>query len=287
MARSRSARGGSGLRRTARAFVAAAAVACAGTATPAAHASDAPDTVILTNGQRVRGVVTQADPERGTTIVLPDGTVRKYRPSEVARVAFEDRGASTRLPPEKPEKPERDKPERDKPRREEPKPTVRYEAPDEDTPRLVRSRGVRLGLQLQGGPFVVTGQPQPELGGQFGLAARFGYQFDPSFGVHWEPAVSFGLDSIRTSAVVWNTLLADVQLGQFFVAGGPGLAAIWQFNPQSTQTVSFAAVLRLGVDIPLQRRSGSNLSVGVEMRMAAPERGTLLFPSLFLAYELN
>ena len=107
---------------------------------------------------------------------------------------------------------------------------MRYEAPDDEPARAVRKQGLRLGVQVQGGPFVVTGLPQSSVGGAFGFAARFGYQFDSSLAVHWEPGVSFGLDSQRTNVVVWNSLLLDVSAGQFFVAGGPALAAIWQFG---------------------------------------------------------
>ncbi len=51
-----------------------------------ARAADAPDTVMLSNGGRMRGTVMEEDPQRGTSIKLLDGTVKRLAPAEVASV---------------------------------------------------------------------------------------------------------------------------------------------------------------------------------------------------------
>lgn len=54
----------------------------------AAMGDDVPDTVMLTNGGRIRGTVTEEDPQNGVVIRLVDGTFRKLTAKEVKEVQY-------------------------------------------------------------------------------------------------------------------------------------------------------------------------------------------------------
>lgn len=54
----------------------------------AAMASDVADTVFLTNGGRLRGIVIEDDPINGVTVKLPDGKTRKVPRGQVKSVAY-------------------------------------------------------------------------------------------------------------------------------------------------------------------------------------------------------
>jgi hypothetical protein len=54
------------------------------------------DTVLLTNGGRMRGTIMEEDPQRGVSVRLPDGTVRKLEASEVKEVHYASGPAPTR-----------------------------------------------------------------------------------------------------------------------------------------------------------------------------------------------
>jgi hypothetical protein len=58
------------------------------TAASEARADDALDTVMLTNGGRLRGTVMKEDPQKGTSIKLVDGTVRRLLPGDVKQVRY-------------------------------------------------------------------------------------------------------------------------------------------------------------------------------------------------------
>ncbi len=80
---------------------AACLVVCLGTR--AARADDAPDTVMLTNGGRMRGTVMEEDPQKGTSVKLLDGTVKRLAPGDVKRVVYA--GDSQPAPPVAPPAP--------------------------------------------------------------------------------------------------------------------------------------------------------------------------------------
>jgi hypothetical protein len=64
-----------------------------------ARADDPVDTVLMTNGGRVRGTVMEEDPQKGTSIKLLDGTVKKLSPAEVKRVIYAGAPAAPAKPP--------------------------------------------------------------------------------------------------------------------------------------------------------------------------------------------
>jgi hypothetical protein len=66
-------------------------------ATPA-RADNVTDTVLLTNGGRVRGTVMEDDPQKGTSVKLADGTFVRVKPAEVKQVLYGGR-VDTALPP--------------------------------------------------------------------------------------------------------------------------------------------------------------------------------------------
>jgi hypothetical protein len=92
-------------RRLSRFGLVVAACLSASLGTSEARADDAPDTVMLTNGGRVRGTVMEEDPEKGTSIKMPDGTVRRLDPSEVKRVVYGDSSETAPAPPPVPPPP--------------------------------------------------------------------------------------------------------------------------------------------------------------------------------------
>lgn len=51
-------------------------------------AAGADDTVFLKNGGRARGQVVEEDPTAGVTLQLPDGTFRRFKAHEIARVEY-------------------------------------------------------------------------------------------------------------------------------------------------------------------------------------------------------
>jgi hypothetical protein len=53
-----------------------------------ARADNVTDTVLLTNGGRVRGTVMEEDPQKGTSIKLVDGTFQRLKPAEVKQVLY-------------------------------------------------------------------------------------------------------------------------------------------------------------------------------------------------------
>lgn len=54
----------------------------------------ADDLVFLTNGGRVRGIVMEADPQKGVSVKLDDGSTRQFAPAEVASVQYSQSEAS-------------------------------------------------------------------------------------------------------------------------------------------------------------------------------------------------
>jgi hypothetical protein len=64
-----------------------------------AQADESTDTVLLTNGGRVRGLVMEEDPQKGTSIKLLDGTVRRLNSNEVKQVLYGGRSAVESPPP--------------------------------------------------------------------------------------------------------------------------------------------------------------------------------------------
>lgn len=64
-----------------------------------AHAEEPIDTVVLSNGGRVRGSVLESEPKTGTTIRMLDGTTRKLKPAEVTRVEYGEDSAPAPPPP--------------------------------------------------------------------------------------------------------------------------------------------------------------------------------------------
>jgi hypothetical protein len=60
-----------------------------------ARADEPLDTALLVNGRRFRGSVMEEDPKKGTSIKLPDGTVRRVAAAEVKQVIY----ASATEPP--------------------------------------------------------------------------------------------------------------------------------------------------------------------------------------------
>jgi hypothetical protein len=70
--------------------------------TPAARADGPVDTVFLADGGRLRGIVTEDDPRRGVTIKLVDGTIRKVKRTDVARVEYADAPAPAIASPSSP-----------------------------------------------------------------------------------------------------------------------------------------------------------------------------------------
>jgi hypothetical protein len=62
-----------------------------------ARASDAPDVVVLRNGGFVRGQVLEHDPDKGTTVLLADGTTKRYSAAEIGSVRLG--GDATLAPP--------------------------------------------------------------------------------------------------------------------------------------------------------------------------------------------
>jgi hypothetical protein len=77
------------------------ALALALLASPA-RAANPVDTVFLVDGGRLRGSVSEYDPQKGVTIKLIDGTIRKVERAQVARVEY---GGATALPPPPPPPP--------------------------------------------------------------------------------------------------------------------------------------------------------------------------------------
>jgi hypothetical protein len=73
-------------------------------ATPA-FADDIPDTVILANGGRMRGIVMEEDPTAGVTIKLPDGTVKKLPAARVKQVVYGGQAPKPAPAPEAPSAP--------------------------------------------------------------------------------------------------------------------------------------------------------------------------------------
>jgi hypothetical protein len=68
--------------------VVAAACLATSSASREARADEVPDTVMLTNGGRVRGTVMEEDPAKGTSIRLLDGNVKRFSPQEVKEVIY-------------------------------------------------------------------------------------------------------------------------------------------------------------------------------------------------------
>ena len=63
------------------------------------------DTVFLAQGGRIRGRVIEELPGEGVTIQLPDGTRRRYHPSDIARIEYADGSVSVRRGPYPPRPP--------------------------------------------------------------------------------------------------------------------------------------------------------------------------------------
>ena len=80
----RRTRGGPALRFA----LAAAACLSVSLGTNEGRADKVPDTVMLTNGGRVRGTVMEEDPQNGTSVRLADGSVKHLAPSEVKQVIY-------------------------------------------------------------------------------------------------------------------------------------------------------------------------------------------------------
>jgi hypothetical protein len=74
------------------------ALSAAATVATVAHADDVPDTVILSNGGRVRGLVVEEDPVKGVTIKLVDGTMKKLTAKEVKEVQYAPKPAPAPVP---------------------------------------------------------------------------------------------------------------------------------------------------------------------------------------------
>jgi hypothetical protein len=53
-----------------------------------ARADEPIDTLLMTNGGRMRGTVMEEDPQKGTSIKLLDGTVKRLKPGEVKEVMY-------------------------------------------------------------------------------------------------------------------------------------------------------------------------------------------------------
>jgi hypothetical protein len=72
-------------------------------AAQAASADEPEDTVFLSNGGRLRGTVIEQDPERGVKLRLLDGSIRKLKTGDVARIEYAaDPDAAPAPPPEAP-----------------------------------------------------------------------------------------------------------------------------------------------------------------------------------------
>jgi hypothetical protein len=63
------------------------------------------DTVYLAGGGRVRGRVIEELPGEGVTILLPDGTRRRYAPAQIARIEYADGSVTARRRPYPPRPP--------------------------------------------------------------------------------------------------------------------------------------------------------------------------------------
>jgi hypothetical protein len=68
----------------------------------AAHAGDADDTVLLTNGGRVRGTVLEEDPTTGVRLRMPDGKVRTFKKAQVKSVKYGGEAADAQPAPAAP-----------------------------------------------------------------------------------------------------------------------------------------------------------------------------------------
>jgi hypothetical protein len=146
-----------------------------------------------------------------------------------------------------------------------------------------------MGFQGHGGLFLTTTGTASQLGGGFGLAGRFGYQFSPSWGLHWEPAASLGIQPDVNAVAVWNHALVQWHFTRsVFAAVGPGVAAVWAFRQfgSASPSLNFGAVARFGLEIPLHSRGRSALSIAAETRFAVLTNGTVHFPALALGYEV-
>lgn len=158
-----------------------------------AAVADEDDTVFLANGGRIRGRILEADPTRGVTVQLADGTVRKLTPAEVANVKYAGdapSGGNPVPPPEPPPPPPSPAPqyqpppeqgEEQAPRR--PRRTGRRAAPEPEnsadaTDPLAEQTGfqmaMRVGLALPSGN-VDTGAPMSDsFGTQTGVLFELG-----------------------------------------------------------------------------------------------------------------
>jgi hypothetical protein len=70
-----------------------------------ARAGDTPDMVVLVDGSRVQGLISQEDPKQGVTIVLADGSVRQIKAADVRRVVYGGGLAAAPAPPAPPAPP--------------------------------------------------------------------------------------------------------------------------------------------------------------------------------------
>jgi hypothetical protein len=68
--------------------LALAALLVAALATPEAHADDGADIVVLVNGSRLAGTVIDQDPQKGTSLRLANGTIKRFAPKDVKRVIY-------------------------------------------------------------------------------------------------------------------------------------------------------------------------------------------------------
>lgn len=138
------------------------------------------DTVFLVGGGRVRGRVIEELPSEGVTILVPDGTTRRYAPEQVARVAYADGSVYRRreVRPTRPPPP-RYGPPAYGPRYPPPSPPPPRAVPPQEPPAFTARRGNppilpiygSIGLGALGFAGDLEGGPGP-LAGTRGLAAR-------------------------------------------------------------------------------------------------------------------
>lgn len=190
------------------------------------------DTVFLTQGGRVRGRVIEELPGEGVTILLPDGTTRRYPSNDIARIEYADGSVSVRRGPY-PTRPPPAAPPPGPPPAAPPPPQPRGFAPILPVYASLGLGGIGFGGDMGDG--VDTGDV---LEGQLGIWLEGGARLTPAIGlglyldigvgdagdVYRADCSVAGLDCMSTTAklglLLRHTWGATAPVGKWLAVGG-------------------------------------------------------------------
>jgi hypothetical protein len=218
------------------------------------------DTVFLVGGGRVRGRVIEELPGEGVTLVIPDGTTRRYAPEQVARVEYADGTVSrrrelrtTRPPPPRSPPPPYGPPSYGPPSYPPPSPPPPRAQPVEEPPPFTPRRGappvlpvyaaLGLGGAGFGGDLRDTVAARDVLEPQIELLLEGGIRLSPAvaLGLYLDVGAGDPADAIRASAECRGTLLDGDAPGCVAATGRFGILLRHTWD-HSTPTSKWLAV---------------------------------------------